>query len=70
MADDVTKVHAICVKCGSMAYGSHRLVDVTSQVMLGEKSEYEPLCRSCFQKAVEADRLNALSGNLFDSVEQ
>ena len=70
VADDVTKVHAICVKCGSMAYGSHRLVDVTSQVMLGEKSEYEPLCRSCFQKAVEADRLNALSGNLFDSVER
>ena len=25
IADDVTKVHAICVKCGSQAYVSHRL---------------------------------------------
>ena len=66
VADDVTKVHAIGVKCGALAYGSHRLVKNESQVMLGEKTEYEPLCRDCFQKALEQDHLNAISGNLFE----
>lgn len=50
IADDVTKVHAICVKCGAIAYLSHRLVANSRQVMLGEKEEYEPLCRDCYQR--------------------
>lgn len=66
IADDVTKVHAICVKCGSLAYASHRLVHNNSQVMLGEKQEYEPLCRECFRKAVEEDERNARSRNIFE----
>jgi len=52
IADDVTKVHAICVKCGSLAYVSHRMVDEERRVLVGEKMEYEPLCRSCYQKAL------------------
>ena len=67
IADDVTKVHAICVKCGSLAYASHRLVRSDKQVMLGEKEEYEPLCRECFQKALLEDKRNELSKNIFDS---
>ena len=56
VADSVTKVHAICVKCGNLAYVSHRLVDGEKQVLLGEKMEYEPLCRECYNKAMrEAD---------------
>ncbi len=51
IADDVTKVHAICVKCGSLAYVSHRLVENEKRVLLGEAQEYEPLCRECFLKA-------------------
>ncbi|MBO7316146.1 MAG: thymidine kinase [Paludibacteraceae bacterium] len=50
IADDVTKVHAICVRCGEPAYVSHRLVDQEKQVLLGEKGEYEPICRHCFSK--------------------
>lgn len=50
IADDVTKVHAICVKCGSLAYISHRLVNNDKRVLLGETHEYEPLCRECYQK--------------------
>ncbi len=69
VADEVTKVHAICVKCGALAYASHRLVNVESQVMLGEKTEYEPLCRDCFQKALAEDHRNSLSGNLFENIE-
>ena len=52
IADDVTKVHAICVKCGNLAYLSHRIVSGDKRVMLGEQTEYEPLCRACYQKAV------------------
>jgi len=52
IADDVTKVHAICVKCGSLAYVSHRMVDEERRVLVGEKMEYEPLCRGCYQKAL------------------
>lgn len=50
IADDVTKVHAICVKCGALAYVSHRLVHDDNQVLIGEQAEYEPLCRECYKK--------------------
>jgi len=50
IADDVTKVHAICVRCGNLAYVSHRKVSSDKRVLLGEMQEYEPLCRECYQK--------------------
>lgn len=50
VADEVTKVHAICVKCGNLAYVSHRLVSNDNQVLIGEQAEYEPLCRECYRK--------------------
>ena len=52
IADDVSKQHAICVRCGALAYVSHRIVEGEKQVMLGEKQEYEPLCRHCYQEAL------------------
>jgi len=55
IADEVTKVHAICVKCGNLAYVSHRLVHDDKRVLLGEKAEYEPLCRECYRKALEEE---------------
>ena len=55
IADEVTKVHAICVKCGSLAYISHRLVNSDKRVLLGETQEYEPLCRECYVKARQAE---------------
>ncbi|MGL5635288.1 MAG: thymidine kinase [Bacteroidales bacterium] len=48
IADDVTKVHAICTRCGNLANYSYRLIENEKQVLLGEKSEYEPLCRACY----------------------
>lgn len=56
IADEVTKVHAICVRCGALAYVSHRLVNNDKRVMLGEQAEYEPLCRECYRKALEEDK--------------
>ena len=52
IADEVSKVHAICVKCGNLAYISHRTIENEKRVLLGEKMEYEPLCRECYQKAL------------------
>ncbi|MBR0524043.1 MAG: thymidine kinase [Prevotella sp.] len=55
IADEVTKVHAICVKCGSLAYLSHRLIRNDKRVLLGETGEYEPLCRDCYRMAIEEE---------------
>lgn len=52
IAEDVQKVHAICVRCGSLANHSHRLSKSKKLVVLGEKDIYEPLCRECFNKAL------------------
>ena len=51
VADHITKVHAICMQCGDVAQFSHRFSKVDKLVLLGEKDEYEPLCRSCYTKA-------------------
>ena len=50
IADDVTKVHAICVECGRLAGFSHRLIQNDKLVLLGEKEEYQPLCRACYHR--------------------
>jgi thymidine kinase len=49
MAEYVTKVHAICVHCGNLASHSYRLAEGDSVVLLGEKEQYEPRCRYCYQ---------------------
>ena len=51
VAEYVTKVHAICVKCGQPANHSHRISGGTKLVELGEQDKYEPLCRHCFNAA-------------------
>ena len=56
VAEDVQKVHAICVRCGALAYISHRTVEGERQVMLGEQAEYEPLCRTCYIKATGGEK--------------
>ena len=52
IAEYVTKVHAICVNCGDLANHSYRTNESNNLVLLGETQEYQPLCRSCFQKAI------------------
>jgi thymidine kinase len=46
-ADYITKLHAICVKCGNIANISYRKTAQESQVLVGEKDIYEPRCRVC-----------------------
>ena len=47
-AEYVTKVHAICQRCGSLAHHSHRLSASEKLVLIGEKDSYEALCRHCY----------------------
>jgi thymidine kinase len=53
VADHITKVHAICMQCGDVAQFSHRFSEADKLVLLGEKDEYEPLCRTCYTKATK-----------------
>jgi len=53
IAEYVTKVHAICIRCGNIANYSHRTSKDDKLVLLGETDTYEPLCRKCFLEATE-----------------
>jgi thymidine kinase len=52
-ADYVTKLHAICVKCGNIANYSYRKIPDDDQVMLGAMDAYEPRCRVCYNEKKE-----------------
>ncbi len=49
-AEFVTKVHAICMKCGDVASYSYRLSSQKDKVVLGETESYEARCRNCFHQ--------------------
>ncbi|HLK28330.1 MAG TPA: thymidine kinase [Puia sp.] len=53
-ADYITKLHAICMKCGNIANYSYRKSTNNEQLLLGEKDLYEPRCRDCFYKGEDA----------------
>ncbi|MCF8302817.1 MAG: thymidine kinase [Bacteroidales bacterium] len=53
-AEYVTKVHAICVRCGNLAQYSYRKIENEQLVVLGEQNEYAPLCRKCYNEAQKA----------------
>ncbi len=53
MADSVTKLHAVCVRCGNPAMYSYRLVPDENKILLGEKESYEPRCRICYHMIFE-----------------
>jgi thymidine kinase len=52
IAEYITKVHAICMRCGNLAQYSFRKSEEEQVVLLGEKNLYEPLCRSCYNQAL------------------
>lgn len=51
VSEFVTKVHPVCIRCGSIANYSHRLTEEKDTVVLGEKETYEPLCRKCYNES-------------------
>ncbi len=54
VAEFVTKTHAICMKCGSIASYTYRLDDSDQRVLLGEKNIYEARCRRCYNEGMTA----------------
>ena len=52
IAEYITKVHAICMRCGNLAQYSFRKSEDSQVVLLGEKDLYEPLCRTCYNEAL------------------
>ena len=44
----ITKLHAICVDCGSLATHTFRISKEKGQILVGEKNKYKPLCRHCY----------------------
>ncbi|MCX7728082.1 MAG: thymidine kinase [Bacteroidia bacterium] len=54
IAEYVTKVHAICVKCGNLAYVSHRITNSENLILLGETDSYQPLCRVCYNASIKS----------------
>jgi thymidine kinase len=53
VAEYITKVHAICVRCGRLANYTHRLSGEDRLILLGETDLYEPLCRECFERVMK-----------------
>lgn len=56
IAEEVSKMHAICVNCGNLANFSHRTVENDKQVLLGETEKYEPLCRTCYNQKTQKNK--------------
>ncbi len=55
-AEFITKVHAICLRCGALAQYSYRKINDESLIMLGETESYEPLCRKCYINIMGIDK--------------
>jgi len=60
IADYISKMHAICINCGDLATYSFRTVPDNSLIMIGEKENYIPLCRSCFVKETKTQQFHHL----------
>ena len=48
IAEDVTKMRAICMRCGSPASYTQRLISNRERVVVGAAGAYEARCRQCF----------------------
>lgn len=57
IAEFITKIHAICVKCGSTANFTQRTVESDALVEVGAADKYEARCRMCFVPHADAPTL-------------
>ena len=49
VAEEVDKMHAVCVQCGAPAHYSQRFAGGAEQVQVGDGESYEPRCRRCYE---------------------
>jgi thymidine kinase len=48
VAEDVSKMHAVCVRCGGLAHYTQRVAGGNSQIEIGDGT-YEARCRVCYE---------------------
>lgn len=58
MAEEITKLLAICIRCGNPAVHTQRLVDSDQLIVVGAKGMYEARCRRCFEPEAASRPLN------------
>ena len=49
LAEEVDKMHAVCVQCGAPAHYSQRFSGGAEQVQVGDGESYEARCRRCYE---------------------
>jgi len=49
IAEEITKLLAICVRCGNPAVHTQRLVESDELIVVGASGAYEARCRRCFE---------------------
>jgi thymidine kinase len=49
VAEEITKLLAICVRCGNPAVHTQRLVENDELIVVGASDAYEARCRRCFE---------------------
>jgi thymidine kinase len=52
LAESITKMLAICMRCGNPAKHTQRLVESTDLIVVGATGMYEARCRRCFEPGV------------------
>lgn len=62
MAEQVTKLSAVCIECGNEAAFTRRTVDSQEVELIGGEESYKPVCRACFDPALKAQRAQSILG--------
>jgi len=52
VAESITKMLAICMRCGNPAKHTQRLVESSDLIVVGASGTYEARCRRCFEPGV------------------
>ncbi len=55
IAEEITKTHAICMRCGATANYTQRITASTERVVVGAGEIYEARCRHCFEPPDDSD---------------
>jgi thymidine kinase len=61
VAEFITKLLAICARCGAPAKHSQRLVESQELILVGAAGAYEPRCRRCFEPSVYSQNVLGLA---------
>jgi thymidine kinase len=68
VAEYVSKMHAVCMRCGGPAHYSQRITGGSAQIEVGDVS-YEARCRTCFENYEASDEFSAAAAESDESAE-